>query len=307
MSNNYGNEFEYFVKDFYKIYNYNAEGLSIKDFRFLQNYFFVLNTKQYKNLNNSLRALPPLSIREIKLNSKSFMDKYFNLYDVCYANADDIERNSSTLVKCSMKEFNNILDLITKFVNVYDLDISKILSTDSMFYSFVVSNAIRKGDDRISTFDDIVLGPPYNIISSAVLSHEIVHIQQQGVECVERDFIHDEFLPIFIEKACMDELDPSKQILRLYERHRFSILMNQYRECLFEKDEANILDYLKYIKSTLLAIKMFDMYQHDSDKESYFKDVQKVFDGDMQVEDIIESRKIKLVDCFDRNLLKRHM
>ena len=116
---------------------------------------------------------------------------------------------------------------------------------------FVISNAIRKGDDRISTFDDIVLGPPYNIISSAVLSHEIVHIQQQGVECVERDFIHDEFLPIFIEKVCMDELDPSKQILRLYERHRFSILMNQYCECLFEKDEANILDYLKYIKSTL--------------------------------------------------------
>ena len=65
-----------------------------------------------------------------------------------------------------------------------------------------------------------------------------------------------------------------------------------------------------YVKSILFAEKLFDMYQNErkqKNKDKYFYQIQDVFDGKIQVEDLIRSRNITPVQTQDLSLLKRHI
>ena len=65
-----------------------------------------------------------------------------------------------------------------------------------------------------------------------------------------------------------------------------------------------------YLKSSLYAEKLFDMYLNErkqKNKDKYFYRIQDVFDGKMTVDDLISQKNITVGNSQDMSLLKRHM
>lgn len=71
-----------------------------------------------------------------------------------------------------------------------------------------------------------------------------------------------------------------------------------------------IIDSLMYIKSTLIAEKLFDMYiseRKEKSRDKYIDDVNAIIDGKMTVEEMISKRRISIAQCQDYGLFLRHM
>ena len=122
--------------------------------------------------------------------------------------------------------------------------------------------------------------------------------------------LHKEVLSIFIEKLIAQEKDPSGKLLNLSERMRFLDLFSRFSSMYVDSSNFTLeqqIDNLTYIKSILLAEKLFDMYQQDKNKDKYIYDIQEVFNGNKTIEDIFYSRKINMRNSQDLEVLSRHI
>lgn len=116
---------------------------------------------------------------------------------------------------------------------------------------------------------------------------------------------------MFIEKLI--SLSISENLLKLSETNRLTDLKTQ-EEQIIEKDELTLTDIgaYQYLNSGFLAELLFDTYQSKNKliQKQILRDITKVFQGELILEEFLESREISLsnndvVKCLEKSIKEK--
>ena len=269
------------------------------------------NSFQVAQIENQIKGLDKLSLEEIKDIAKSFYVKYFRLPKINTISPENLSKlwdyYDSVFGKIDYK-------IVNTFLNEQDLfDIPIDIDDNNEIYGSInksiVANRFNLLDkDRKKYFLSIELGRNLTTMTPSLLVHEYAHILQENVLGYAKDCLNTEIISIFLEKVMAYEIDSNGVIPALIERLRFAYLISQCENIKEEDNEIMRYALLVYIKSTLVAGKMFDMYLREKrlgEKDKYMYDIQDVFDGKKTVEDVIMGRNITIEQCQEPNLLAR--
>lgn len=104
-----------------------------------------------------------------------------------------------------------------------------------------------------------------------------------------------------------------KSNIEIIERIRFNDLLTYYKVLMIPQKIVGvekIIDSLMYMKSTLIAEKLFDMYlseRKEKNRDKYMDDINAIINGKMTVEEMISKRRVTIAQCQDYGLFLRHM
>lgn len=283
--------------------------------------------KELQDLGNyELPKFESISFDEVKKAAFDFYKKYFNIHNIKYINEDMLNSESfcqgDLTVGEAIKLLNDFYSL-AKEVSPFDLPI-ELVDGHSMFGEVRKPLIVIPDDDfnkemisdenRVIPFSKILLGNDLTQLSSATLIHEIGHVQQESIPGYAESILNKEVLSIFLEKLAALELDPSMELLKASEKNRFSHLLYSIRNVKINNlahnlTQEELLRSYIYIQSTLFAEKLFDLYLNErkqKKKDKYIYEIQDVFDGKIQVEDMLNQHDVTLQKAKDINLVKRH-
>ena len=274
---------------------------------------FITKTKnsfQVAQIENQIKGLDKLSLEEIKDIARTFYTKYFRLPKINTISPENLSKlwdyYDSVFGKIDYKIVNTFLNEQELFDIPIDIDDNNEIY--GRINKSIVANRFNLLDkDRKKYFLSIELGCSLTLMTPSLLVHEYAHILQENVLGYAKDCLNAEIISMFLEKIMAYEIDSNGVMLALNERLRFTYLIS---ECENIKEEGELIRYalLVYIKSTLIAGKMFDMYLCEKrlgEKDKYMYDIQDIFDGKKTVEDVIMGRNITIEQCQDPNLLAR--
>ena len=292
----------------------NLDDLNITDFNGIAEYQETLTTSRFLSISKADSKLLKLPLETAKRIAKSFFELHFDIHNINVMDDEDMLHIAPYLMLHTTPEgFYNLVNSKIKSIDQFDIHIERV--NGPALEGYIEKKLIMmttpegvKYPGRKVIYGDLKLGSNTNLLTSCALVHEITHSQQESNIGFADDYLHTEFLPIFLEKVFLDEFYKKTEALRIAENSRFSSAFYNFFDFIIK--DLSIPDQIEamtYLKSTLFAIKLFDMYQKDKEKDSYFKEVQDVFDGKAKVEDIIYSRKIKLNECFEPTLILKHM
>ena len=304
-----------------KIKYLGYEGINIDrfDIRTLQNLIdfmrkYYYNNPKFEYLEEELANQDKITLEEAKKESKQLMEKFFTLHKTPILQQGTIQANLPFLQNSPTADvFYSKVSYLLKHVEPFNIDIN-LINGHAMTGQLVKNLVIIPGQEYIADrpiyFSHIEIGRELNPLSIGTIAHEISHTEQERNPGYTRDLLHKEVLSIFIEKLIVQEKDPSGKLLNLSERMRFLDLFSRFSSmyvdsCNFSLEQQ--IDNLTYIKSILLAEKLFDMYQQDNNKDKYIYDIQEVFNGHKTIEDILCSRKINIRNSQDIEVLSRHI
>ena len=310
-------EFEMVIK--YEGYEgVNLDRFSINHLNNLKKIIPLINNNpEYMNLDKILKNLPNYSIDEIRELTKIFCSKYFSLNDISIIGEKELSDNSKyiSLSSSPTEVYEKVNSLLTT-ISPTDIKID-LISGHAMIGNIkkpiLIVPEYIDAPNRKLYFSSIELGNELNGLSVGTMVHEIAHSQQEQNLGYAKDYLNKEIISIFLEKVATLETDPTGNLLKLSERVRFLDLMNRYLECfnpMHKLSEVEKIDNLLYIKSILYSIKLFDMYMNErkqKNRDKYFYDIQKVFNGQITVDDMIKSRNITINQCQDLSLLKKRI
>ena len=308
----------------YRIKYCGYDGYALDGFNYKKLARIPLFVKTYMN-NGYLKSctfdnVEKLNLDEIKAVAKDILSKFFDITNIDYLSTQELQKLSGLDFICddSSIVYNKINGLLVS-KSPFDLDINIVPGhsmTGLISKPLVLAGTMDSdreilefADNRKVYFSSIELGDELNKVSVGTYAHEIAHSQQERHIGYTKDFLNKEIISIFIEKLVADELDSTGRLLKLVEKGRFIDFYNHYYKYQFkiQNDEEKVNDLL-YMKSYLVANKLFDMYKNErkqKNRDKYIDDIQKVFDGKITVEDLIDSRHISISQCQDFMLLKR--
>lgn len=182
-----------------------------------------------------------------------------------------------------------------------------------IFQPLAMIEGFENDPSRKIYFSGIELGDQLNLLSASTLVHEMAHIQQQSNIGYAADYNYKEMISIFLEKVSALEADPTGELLKISERCRLKNVIQNYITLTYfgnSLPEADKIDDLMYLKSSLYAGKLFDMYLNErkqKNRDKYFYGIQDVFDGKRTVDDLVSQYQINVARSLDMGLLRRHM
>ena len=132
------------------------------------------------------------------------------------------------------------------------------------------------------------------------LKLEITHTQIDSHKGATKSLYNHEIIPIFVqfvenfEKS--EDLNEIDEVFRLIDISDLIDSLRKYykRRVSYTKDE--LFDLTKYLESTLKAFMLFEIYANSSinKQKDIFADIQKIFNGEMIVEELLEKNKVTL-------------
>lgn len=256
-------------------------------------------------LNQSRVATDYCGVKQMELgeafnDSAAFLDTYFRLHKIPLLEAIKVGDKY-------LKKVENVLP--------YDLPLFPE-KTDDIFYGATIENVPADSSSKI-TFKGISLCEVITEQTSIALVHEITHTQLDSVKGLIIDYYNAEVLSMFMGNVIASVLDSDEHMLRLNDARRAyelmilgkDLLALQHGEIEKARDES-LLDS-QYFISDIKAYKLFLDYYYGSNKvkKEILKDIQRVFDIGMTVEELLdkyeagcalESDKKRLVKYFNR-------
>lgn len=296
----------------------NLDGFSVRQLRNLKQICqLTTGMPEFINIDRNMADLESLSLDEIRCLSKAFCEKYFNLHDIYTASLDTMKSKSLEFQNSnSYEEAKGKVESELTLINPFDLK-TVLVEGNAMcgeiFKPLVLLDGYENDPSRKIYFSEICLGSQLNRLSASTLVHEIAHSQQERNIGYAEDYNNKEIISIFLEKVSALESDPTGELLKISERCRLRDVMQKYTALLYFDGllpEVDRIDNLMYLKSSLYAEKLFDMYLNErkqKNRDKYFYRIQDVFDGKMTVDDLISQKNITVGNSQDMSLLKRHM
>lgn len=289
---------------------------------------FDIITKVISSLKlDDLKPLEIISIDYMKEKTVEFYAKYFNLHDVFYVSPECYDKYFGTTGV--NKNYKNKITTIDSFAEYYKMcdevspfDIPiKLVDGHSMVgeikKGLIMSNEALQlaGMKKIIPFINIELGKELTLLSSCTYAHEIAHSQLESNPGSVKNYLNKEVITVFLEKVSALELDPSGEMLKFSERRRFIDIAQKISEINLDGKfkvltEEQKLENIMYIRSALLAEKLFDMYineRKDKHRRRYIYDIQDIFDGKQTVEDFIDKNKVTIEQGKNLELIRRHI
>lgn len=214
----------------------------------------------------------------------------------------------------SIEELIDTFNQKAKNIDVFGLPIiySKEKSEDGKINKLLIETTnieILKQGKLI--FTSIELGDQVDYLAPATYDHEIAHGLLERNKSSVRNYLNAEILSMFIEKLI--SLSISENLLKLSETNRLTDLKTQ-EEQIIEKDELTLTDIgaYQYLNSGFLAELLFDTYQSKNKliQKQILRDITKVFQGELILEEFLESREISLsnndvVKCLEKSIKEK--
>lgn len=229
------------------------------------------------------------SLKTITKESRKFMKSHFRLHNINY-----------------LKKYEEIPELDGKinltYINEFDpykLPIEKDKNCDSCYECqwFVSENEYPE-----VYFKKIKLAKQTTELTSSILTHEIVHTQQDLREGIIKYYNNIETLPILLEiihyvEKCSKSGNQIRPILRrLKELVLYINRLSSFIEEISDSDnydehlETNIILHNTYIESILKALNLFGIYEdsNENTRKQILNYIQSIFDGYRSVEEFLE-------------------
>lgn len=258
------------------------------------------------------------SMDEVKAEVKAFYEKHFKIHEVYsmeYTNnqmpvAVEIPI-SETLTDTKLVEGYYKFLKNCKKVSPYDLPVVRkegfSLEGDVSKAVYPISPTLLPPFvNRVAPFFRIVIGGGLSEASAATYAHELMHTQIESRIGYAEDYCKKETLPVFIEKVYALEKDPSGELLRKVNK----IKIGYDLKCLtVPLTTGEFGEEGCHAVGGLLALALFDKYLNEQQEESrleYFADIQKVMDGKMTVDALLDKRGIDAKTALNVALVKKY-
>lgn len=301
-----------------KYIGYKSENLEKFRARVLKPVEEDLRRYQQFTTEYEMNKLPRIDLNEVKSLAKKFYDKYFSLNKVNVLSPQKISQNKYEHIVYSpnCEEFYSRLNKEIKKVLPFNMNVVLMKGHSMMGYAkkeFMIPRHDFMKSNRKVYFSEIGLGNTLTPLSGATLVHEVAHTQMEQNIGYAEDYLNSEVINIFLEKVAALEIDKTGKLLRIQEKFRLEYLSKLYFELCnngssFTREER--IAHLVYIKSILIANKMFDMYLNEKrieNKDKYIYGIQDIFDGKKTVEEVLSLRDITTEKCVDPKVFKKYL
>lgn len=265
------------------------------------------------NLEKKKYILNHSSKKVILTNTKRFMQSHFKLHKIPYKNSIMSKIDYYTLLK--INDIEKCLNLYNKLkidINPFSLPVH--FSSSNISECMVVENATFIQDDYFLkniniSYRSIILPPSVTEITESSYVHEITHTQLTHVKGIIKEYYNSEILSIFLELLNLLETPNSKRLLplgdaiRMIELQNDILILNNPNN--YQQDD--LLEASKYAASISKAYGLFLEYYYGTvtTKKYILSRIQNIFDGNLQLENLLEEFNLTFENCLsDKRLIK---
>lgn len=294
-------------------YEYGIEPIQINDKLLEIAKFFAKNQQIVKSKTND--CLYKVNQTEISDSTRKFFDKRFKLHKVPY-----ITEEEAKLIEKEYIEKKYGYDFLLRetkeksiLVDPFEIPVEhneNMLGGKVRKPIFILADEEYLKQAQIN-FSKIILGDNLSKLSISTYGHEITHTQLDSIKGSIRNYHNKEFLSIFIEKLISSNLDNKSVLFKKYLLNRYRNTLEQlailYSPQSFKYNE--LLEATVYLESTLKADNLFDKYMSGNSKlkNEILDDIQKVFDGILNVEQLLKKYNITLENSSNVQLVKKYL
>lgn len=271
------------------------------------------NSKKYQELLNTLNDLsenlcipldsPDYDAAQILKLGKEIIQKHTDEKKLLIPGINRELLKFPTGQLTSASEYNRIIDESIQYRSVTEIPVSfdlESLNEQGNTYTHVPFAATISDIEYFRNLPIIssmitLSGSPTNLrICSYV--HEMCHALNYRNKGYTNNQLYDEVLSIFLELVTAIDLNnTSLRDVRLLQR-MFDMKRMALTKELYENQNINpltVIDYNKYIISTLLAFQLFSIYlTKQTVRKEMDSDLNSIFNGDNTLEDILEKYEV---------------
>ena len=258
---------------------------------------------------------------EMTSKAKKFMKEKFNLHKVGYLSDKRLARLLQDERIQTVDDVATIYNQSAKMIDPFQIPIKYDLS--SVFGgTLVVQNVVTEDTSFFEEllpklklyFTHIELPKRVTTITPMSYVHEITHSQLESHKGIIADYYNGELLSIFMEFLHSYETNPNVFEIDLTNRIE-NVLYCFYSMYLFhsgkENPDRNYSEYdyyydSQYLISILKAFQLFHLYESSDEKIKKYilQGIQKVFDGEISLEDFLEMLDIHYSGALNSDYAK---
>ncbi len=251
-----------------------------------------------ESLNLKKHNLKKENLRKVLKSSQEFLN---GIYDLHYVPSEIVIKN-----KIFKLEFSGD-------INPFKLPIDRIEGEDD-FYGCLRETIITEVEPKI-VFRKIELSKQLTEISQLSYTHEITHTQLNHMRGLIREYFNMEVLSIFNELIHAFHINDGETLLREHDSRRLYELayaiseINKYYDTEDEQEKSILLEGSCYCQSTIKAYNLFIRYYYGTAKtrNHIIKSIQRVFDGEKTLEEVLESLDVSFENSQDIKTLKKYL
>ncbi len=268
-----------------------------------------LDRNRYYGVQDRIDSRPYMSLEEAKSLAEEFYKKHISLHPILVIDDKDVSRLKDELrFTTSGAEFYDRVNQVLKSVDQKDL---KIVQDDidhfkdnRLVKKLLICPGEELNEDRKIYFSEIIVSNKNSDILAQTLVHEWAHAQVESNIGYTKDYLNREIIPILMELIYTYENNPEAYDLLL--TIRGLDVLDKYRSIL--NNSIDVKDWM-YLKSTLYALKLFDLYVRENkqkNKDKFMYEVEDIMNGKEQLEDLLAHKSVTPAKAADLSLLKRY-
>lgn len=240
------------------------------------------------------------SLQETATN---FFNQFFSVHHIRFISIDEFQKIA--IKYCSEQKPEILIKLCeeleqySEMIPPFELPITYIPS-ETVMSGITQKPIFLKNNDKYLKrqdiyFSGIALGQQVTNITPYTYIHEITHTQVESVKGAVKDYHNSEVLPILLELIAAYETDKTQKklsfIIKVRLRDTFEKMALLYQGI---NDLNSMLNNTIYVKSTLQALALFDIYYSNSKetKQKMIEDIQQIFDGHQTLERFMMNYKV---------------
>ena len=277
-----------------------------------------LNFIEDLELHNKKFLLGPSTQEEVKANAQAFFNRHFKLHKVPIKG--DLRHNFDVflLKHLPSTEIPLRIQSISRYVHPFDIPVR--FCTNNMTENMVVENAITSSNEELLrrsfiSYKEILLSSKLTELSDNAYIHELTHTQLSHQKGIIRDYFNSEMLSIFMEllnsfySSKQESLLPLTEAVLLTEMYYWLENLEKIRDGLTNVDEESKIEASKYAISIIKAFNLFIEYYYGTPalKKYILTTIQNIFDGNLQLEELLDEFEITTSSSFQSQTLKKYL
>lgn len=259
----------------------------------------IISFLNYENINgnNEFKLVTKKGMIEY---TKAFFADFFSLHKVLILPS---KRAIGFLQQINENDsYKDVIDLYCHEEYPFAIEINHIYGVSE---GYIVQDALALKSDNlfIPYFRSIVLPAPIREVSYCDYAQQIVHTQVDSIYGSIQDFHNKEVISLFIEKLCA--LNMGDDIFCKIQERRLGLLRN-----ILSKKQTELTNELVALAiSTIKAEHLFNYFLEADDvgRSEILNQIQKVFDGQISVEQLLASFSITYENSLNEKAMERNL
>ena len=284
-----------------------------------------INNLDIPEINNN--KIKSLSKFLLKKHAYTFFNDYYNIHEIGYLSDNKLKALLNNKEISTTSDISDIYNKSAKMINPFKLPINYKL--DGINGGTLVTQSVLTEDETLHKellnklnlyFTNIELPKRTTEVSTSSYIHEITHSQLESHKGIIEDFNNVEVLSIFNELLYAYNYCEPIIFKKLLTNILNSLFLSfnsiyEYKEANFIKSVIGGIEYgdfdyhtdIKYLISTLKALKLFIKCTGDDRVTKYhiINLINKVFNGDMTVEELLDKIEINQDNILESNYINK--